>query len=169
MIVGWSDGSSRMHQSPTLTILSNYLLSTSLPLTSFPSSFTLKQWYANSSRIASSLGRFQSTFFLQHISSNNTIMKLYTSVLTVIGCFRSHSGATYPFVPQMPIKVLVWSSFSSFANPKLEIFAHPYSLLCHNEWFVTNTLHGDKEFILLCCVQFQFFHPNKVVFQVWRI
>ncbi|KAG7987196.1 hypothetical protein I3843_03G121500 [Carya illinoinensis] len=45
-----------------------------------------------------------------------------------MGSFRCHSGATYPLVPLMPVKVLVWSGFSSFANPKSEIFARPTPL-----------------------------------------
>lgn len=32
------------------------------------------------------------------------------------------------------------------------------------EWFVTYTLHGDKEFLLQCCKQFSFFHSKKVFF-----
>ena len=62
-IEGRSAGSSRMHHSVTLVILSNCFLSTSPSFTSLPSSPHSKQWYAHSSRIASFSGRLQSTFF----------------------------------------------------------------------------------------------------------
>ncbi|GLU23655.1 hypothetical protein SLE2022_396440 [Rubroshorea leprosula] len=125
LILGLCDGSSCTHHIATFTSISTLpisFLSSSSFSTNFPRFPSLKQLYAYSVRIAAS-SISNSTHLLQQMISNNITPKLYTSTFTVTGVLLNHFGATYPFVPLMPVSVWLLLLIKSFANLKSEIFA----------------------------------------------
>ena len=127
---------------------------------------------------------FKNSFFFRkiqvHILSTTYKLQQHNSKTTYIyfDCnwlFLMSFWCNIPFCPSNARKS--WFGLALVALPiQSQRFLHThihlwvYSMtLCHNKWYVTRTLHEDKEFTLLCCAKFQFFHPSKVVFQIWKV